>query len=624
MSDRICNLSAGRRSLLRPRDVLKLIAVAVLCGRGVEAFVTTLSAVPLKGKAVAPAAKAHVAASAPSHAAPSATSKRPATGHAARTAPAAATQEEGKVAASAGKAHARAPARAAPTAPARAAPKAGGKVRSRAAAGVAAASKRSGKIAKHIAAGVRAKAVGSTAGRSGGAGAAGNRTKRRVDFAAAKAAARGGSAKHAGAAGKTSSRDREGASRNASGRRAARRLALSDARKLERGGRGSKPDLGASAGQQMLIRSSFDQHSSHWLDTAGNRIEAHGAGMLYSEPHGRWYWYGESKKGENEEAGINCYSSASLAGPWTFEGRVLSDHNVHVDGWKHPFILERPKVIYNEKTKKYVMWFHVDHKKMPGAAILQTSAVRHKRLKRHARHHHEKQQREDRDGFSINGTMWERLRTGEYILRRVGVATADHPSGPFRLKHTFQPDHIPSLDMSLFVDDDKTAYFIRSCNNAFTGISKLTDDYLNTTGLIAKGPLFEGMALFRHTNGTLYMISSHLTGWAPNPLMLFRADGPSLSDPRWVNLGNPTTSLTSYNSQPTFVVKVKTRRNQTYHMYMADNWIHGGPDGLPSASYVWLPIRFSGNQVHLDRLQSWDMEDPFASLRVARGLRQRK
>ncbi len=48
------------------------------------------------------------------------------------------------------------------------------------------------------------------------------------------------------------------------------------------------------------------------------------------------------------------------------------------------------------------------------------------------------------------------------------------------------------------------------------------------------------MAIFRLANGTYYIISSHLTGWNPNPLMLFRAQGRTLDDPQWVYMGNPT------------------------------------------------------------------------------------
>ena len=29
---------------------------------------------------------------------------------------------------------------------------------------------------------------------------------------------------------------------------------------------------------------------------------------------------------------------------------------------------------------------------------------------------------------------------------------------------------------------------------------------------------------------------------------------------------------------------------ESYFIYMADNWVHGGPRGLVDASYVWLPM----------------------------------
>ena len=32
--------------------------------------------------------------------------------------------------------------------------------------------------------------------------------------------------------------------------------------------------------------------------------------------------------------------------------------------------------------------------------------------------------------------------------------------------------------------------------------------------------------------GTYYIITSHLTGWSPNPLMLYRAAGKTLDDPQ--------------------------------------------------------------------------------------------
>lgn len=72
------------------------------------------------------------------------------------------------------------------------------------------------------------------------------------------------------------------------------------------------------------------------------------------------------------------------------------------------------------------------------------------------------------------------------MCSHVGVATADNAIGPYTFYASFQPDGIPSLDMSLFLDPvDQQAYFIRSCDNKYAGISRLTDDYLNSTGIIS-------------------------------------------------------------------------------------------------------------------------------------------
>jgi len=333
---------------------------------------------------------------------------------------------------------------------------------------------------------------------------------------------------------------------------------------------------------QGKIRSCFDEYSCHkWRDDRGEPIEAHGAGFLKDPVGGRWYWYGESRKTKSLQShGINCYSADSLAGPWRREGsvqvasgkeikegdadpypQVMRQNMIKLTGRSGPYVVERPKVLYNAKTKKYVMWFHLDDE--------------------------------------------------HYHYRRVGVATANAPEGPFTFVHAIRPDNIPSLDMSLWVDVDGKAYFVRSCNNTYTGISQLTDDYLDAKKFLSKGPRLEGMALFRLPNGTLYMLTSHQTGWKPNPLMLFRANGPDLSDPQWQDLGNPTRQSDSFNTQPTYVVPYTTKKNETYFVYMADNWIHAGPGQLLDASYVWLPIKFEGGNVFIDRLDAWDMEDPW-------------
>mmetsp|Transcript_7450 Transcript_7450/g.17656 ORF Transcript_7450/g.17656 Transcript_7450/m.17656 type:complete len:379 (+) Transcript_7450:25-1161(+) len=345
----------------------------------------------------------------------------------------------------------------------------------------------------------------------------------------------------------------------------------------------------------LPVVSCFERGCRDWLDTDSNKIEAHGAGMLQSPTDGRWYWYGESKKTPHlADHGVNCYSSETLAGPWRFEGRVFSQEMMPkvVKGEIGPWVIERPKVLYNNNTSKFVMWFHLDK------------------------------------------ASWNFFASqGYYSFRHAAVATSPTPVGPFKFVHALQPDGIPSLDMSLWEDVDGQAYFVRSCNNAYMGISRLSPDYLNTTGLLSTGPCVEGMALFRHPNGTLYMISSHLSGWRPNPLVLLRSDGPDLSDPQWTSMGNPTNSSVSFNSQPTFVVPYTQTQtfydeDGIYHedkvthlIYMGDNWVNAG-EGLINASYVWLPLRFPGGHAKLDEIWSWSMRDPFVQLRRNRSCQQ--
>ena len=151
-----------------------------------------------------------------------------------------------------------------------------------------------------------------------------------------------------------------------------------------------------------LVVPCFDSSCRHWNDTDGNRIEAHAAGMLQA-PNSRWYWYGESKKvPQLDQHGVNLYSAPDIAGPWAYEGCVLNQSTILVPGQSGPFIIERPKVLYNAKTSTYVMWFHLD--------------------------------------------------TPDYKFAHVGVATASRPQGPFKFVNAFLPDGMKSLDMSLFRD----------------------------------------------------------------------------------------------------------------------------------------------------------------------------
>lgn len=103
-----------------------------------------------------------------------------------------------------------------------------------------------------------------------------------------------------------------------------------------------------------------------WQDTAGAPIHAHGGCILFYE--GYFYWYGEDRR---ENYYVSCYRSKNLM-DWEFRNHVLTTESVtqkyrvkttiqlrNEDGTK--VNLERPKVIYNQETKRFVLWVHFEN-----------------------------------------------------------------------------------------------------------------------------------------------------------------------------------------------------------------------------------------------------------------------
>ena len=152
-------------------------------------------------------------------------------------------------------------------------------------------------------------------------------------------------------------------------------------------------------------------------------INAHGGGILYH--NGTYYWYGEYKNDSTyhapgvewdcyrtEAGGVACYSSKNLQS-WKFEGIVLKPDMTDPTSDIHPsMVIERPKVIYNDKTKKFVMWMHIDNYNYSKAAA--------------------------------------------------GVAISDSPTGNFQYLHSLRPGGEESRDMTLFKDENGKAYHIYS------------------------------------------------------------------------------------------------------------------------------------------------------------------
>jgi hypothetical protein len=306
-----------------------------------------------------------------------------------------------------------------------------------------------------------------------------------------------------------------------------------------------------------------------WLDSSGQPINAHGGGMLYYAK--TYYWYGENKEGRTwmpeanrswdgyrvDVSGIRCYSSKDLF-RWKDRGLVLKATPDDPAADLHPSkVVERPKVAFNPRTRKFIMWLHID--------------------------------------------------TLDYEAARAGVAEADSPQGPFHYRGSVKPEGADSRDQTLFVDDDSQAYRIYASEwNKATYISLLSEDWLKHSGKYIK--VFVGQKLEAHAvlkrGGKYYLLASHVSGWDPNPAFAAVAD--SLWGP-WQELGNPCQGPgadTTFRAQGTYVFPVAGRTDA--YIFMADRW---NKTDLPSSSYVWLPLHFQNATPRLLWADQWDLSD---------------
>jgi beta-xylosidase len=291
-----------------------------------------------------------------------------------------------------------------------------------------------------------------------------------------------------------------------------------------------------------------------WYDAAGEPINAHGGGLLFQ--NNKYYWFGEIR-GRGASRGVSVYSSKDLYN-WQNEGLALAQVEDTTSDITIGSVMERPKVIYNKKTKKYVMWFHLE------------------------------------------------LKGKGYSAARAGVAVSDKPQGPYTFLKSFRPNGNMSRDMGLFVDDDGAAYHIYSSRENYDlRISRLTDDFLSPT--TKDSMLFsnhrEAPALFKH-KGQYYLITSGCTGWNPNRASLHVAS--SLFGP-WKNVGDPMVGPNSeltFDGQSTFVVPVQGKKDQ--FIFMADRW---KPKDLKDSRYLWLPVTFKDGLPSVEWKDEWKLSD---------------
>ena len=285
-----------------------------------------------------------------------------------------------------------------------------------------------------------------------------------------------------------------------------------------------------------------------WPDDRGKHIQAHGGGIIKLGK--TYYWYGEERSQglDTNFRYVSCYSSDDLIN-WKFKGDVvkMSDPENLGSRW----VLERPKVFYNKKAKKYVMYFHLDN--------------------------------------------------SSYKVARVGIAVSNKPDGQFTYVKSFRPLGHESRDIGQFIDDDGTAYLVFEDRPFGFRIAKLSDDYMNVEkemSLVNKH--MEGGAIV-HYKGLYYSIGSALTGWDPNPNKY--ATATSLEGPwsEFKDIAPPQTK--TYGSQSTMLLKVVGEKS-TSVIFMGDQW---RPSAQWDSRYLWMPLEIGEGKLSLPEPKPWTL-----------------
>lgn len=335
-----------------------------------------------------------------------------------------------------------------------------------------------------------------------------------------------------------------------------------------------------------------------WLDTNGKRIQAHGGSII--TVNDTFYWYGENKEKSTENSGVwhwgvRCYMSKDLYN-WEDKGLIIPPDTENPDSPLHPSqFLDRPHIIYNETTGKYICWV-----KIMSQGHTQTATI-----------------------------LVADSLLGPYTIVRTGLKPLGMNAGDF--------------DLVVEPTDGKAYYYFERVHSEMI-CADLSADYTDVTGYYSTHfpqpypPFVREAPAYLRRNGLHYLFTSGTTAYFPNTSEV--ACAKSYHGP-WRVLGNPhpdDPSRTSYHSQISSVFKHPQKRD--LYITLADRWLpninfnvddvltqfenqFGGGDApihgeiphvspFPNTSvadYVWLPVRFDGEMAYLDWHDEWRIED---------------
>ncbi len=303
-----------------------------------------------------------------------------------------------------------------------------------------------------------------------------------------------------------------------------------------------------------------------WYDTNGKRIQAHGGSILFAE--GKYWWYGENKEGIRGKAmgepcpnwhhGVKLYSSDDLYN-WKDEGFLMSESSDKTNPFYPTAIMDRPHVIYNRNTRKYVLWA----KTCNGGGF-------------------------DACKFSI--CVGDSLQTMRYVK---DVCF----------------DGLFAGDLDIFEADGK-AYVVYENPHTCMILQELTADYTDLSPVYSKHLEFgappcvrEAPAYFER-NGRRYLLTSGTTGYFPNRTICY--DITDLHG-EWKELGEPCVNDTQHNSFHAQFSSVfrHPSRSDTY-IALGDRWLTDLSVNIPDMEQVFLGffqppkgIRIDGKEADL-------------------------
>lgn len=296
-------------------------------------------------------------------------------------------------------------------------------------------------------------------------------------------------------------------------------------------------------------------NNTDWVDSGNvNLISAHEGSI--SRFGDTFYWYGTSyasnptgRTGRDAQwDGFKVYSSSDLVN-WTDQGWAVQKP---AWGWLAKYTAHTPRVIYNDTTGKYVMWFHYFFAYNSGALSPASMAM---------------------------------------------AADSNSPTGPFQIvamRETGGPYGF-ATDMNLFKDDDPngTAYLIYEDGAGDIRVDKLSADYLSSTkqSVVAIGSVagneHEVPAMIKY-RGKYIVAASGVNGWGASETDYAVADSP-MGPYGQVRQMSQSNTWSSRFSNFVYV-------NESNKLFaLCDAWWNPNPSDLDESRYFWLPVAFNAN-----------------------------